>query len=39
MTDAMFDIPSRKGKKKIIIDKKYASERIEKSKLAYLKVA
>jgi len=39
MTDAMFDIPSRKGKKKIVIDEKYASERIEKSKLAYLKVA
>jgi ATP-dependent Clp protease ATP-binding subunit ClpX len=39
MTDAMFDIPSRKGKKKITIDEKYAREHIEKSKLSYLKVA
>lgn len=39
MTDAMFDLPSRKGKKKLVIDKKYAEEHIEKSKLAYLKVA
>ena len=39
MTDAMFDLPSRKGKKKLVIDKKYAEEHIEKSKLSYLKVA
>lgn len=39
MTDAMFELPSRKGKKKLIIDKKYAEKHIEKSKLAYLKVA
>lgn len=39
MTDAMFDLPSRKGKKKLVIDEKYAKEHIEKSKLAYLKVA
>ncbi len=39
MTDAMFDLPSRKGKKKLIIDEKYAREHIEKSKLGFLKVA
>ncbi len=39
MTDAMFDLPSRKGKKKLVIDEKYAKEHIEKSKLSYLKVA
>ena len=39
MTDAMFDLPSRKGKKKLVINEKYAREHIEKSKLSYLKVA
>lgn len=39
MVDAMFELPSKKNKKKFVLDLDYAKEHIEKSKLAYLKVA
>ncbi len=39
MTDAMFDAPSENRVGKLIISKEYAVEKIEKSKLAKLRVA
>ena len=37
--DAMFEIPSQKKMKKLVLDKAYVMERLDKSKLAMLKVA
>ncbi len=37
--DAMFEIPSQKKVKKLVVDKAYAMEKLDKSKLAILKVA
>ena len=37
--DAMFEIPSQKKTKKVVLDKAYAIERLNKSKSAMLKVA
>ncbi|MGD1840228.1 MAG: ATP-dependent Clp protease ATP-binding subunit ClpX [Thermonemataceae bacterium] len=39
ITDAMFELPSSQGVKKLDIDAAYAEEKFEKSKLANLKVA
>lgn len=39
MTDAMFELPSDPETKELIIDKKYAREKFEKSKFKKLKVA
>jgi ATP-dependent Clp protease ATP-binding subunit ClpX len=39
MLDAMFDMPSKKDTDYMVIDLNYAKEKIEKSKLSYLKVA
>lgn len=39
MTDAMFDAPSENKAGKLVISKEYAVEKIEKSKLAKLRVA
>ena len=39
MTDLMFEMPSKKNKKKFVLDLEYAKSKIEKSKLAYMKVA
>jgi ATP-dependent Clp protease ATP-binding subunit ClpX len=39
MTDAMFEIPSKKDEKEFTITLQYAKEKIEKSKYAYLQVA
>jgi ATP-dependent Clp protease ATP-binding subunit ClpX len=39
MTDAMFDAPSENKSGKLVISKEYATEKIEKSKLAKLRVA
>ena len=37
--DSMFEIPSQKKMKKLVLDKAYAMEKLGKSKLAVLKVA
>lgn len=37
--DPMFEVPSQKKMKKLVIDRAYAEEKLEKSKLATLKVA
>jgi ATP-dependent Clp protease ATP-binding subunit ClpX len=37
--DAMFEIPSQKKMKKVVLNKAYAMEKLSKSKLAILKVA
>jgi ATP-dependent Clp protease ATP-binding subunit ClpX len=37
--DAMFEIPSQKKMKKMVLNKAYAMEKLGKSKLAILKVA
>ena len=37
--DSMFEIPSQKQVKKLVVDKIYAMEKLDKSKLAILKVA
>lgn len=39
MNDAMFELPSQKDVKMLVIDAEYAAEKFEKSKLAKLKVA
>jgi ATP-dependent Clp protease ATP-binding subunit ClpX len=39
ITDAMFEIPSQKKMKKLVLDKAYVMEKLSKSKLAILKVA
>jgi ATP-dependent Clp protease ATP-binding subunit ClpX len=39
ITDAMFEIPSQKKMKKLILNKAYVAEKLGKSKLAMLKVA
>ncbi len=39
MTDAMFELPGRKDIKKFTVDKKYAEQKLSKSKLAQLKAA
>lgn len=39
MTDAMFDIPSQKDIKELVIDLEYACEKIDKAKLKKLKAA
>lgn len=39
MTDAMFDAPSENKSGRLVISKEYATEKIEKSKLAKLRVA
>ena len=39
MTDAMYELPSKKNQTSFIITEEYAREKIEKSKYAYLKVA
>ncbi|NND34282.1 MAG: ATP-dependent Clp protease ATP-binding subunit ClpX [Saprospiraceae bacterium] len=39
MTDAMFEMPSKKNVKLLEIDLRYVKEKLEKSKLAQLKVA
>ena len=40
MTDAMFELPSEKDKKKFVVTRKYAEEKINKSKFKeQLKVA
>ena len=37
--DAMFEIPSQKKVKKLVVDKTYAAEKLDKAKLTTLKVA
>jgi ATP-dependent protease Clp ATPase subunit len=37
--DVMFEIPSQKKMKKVVLNKAYAMEKLGKSKLAILKVA
>jgi hypothetical protein len=39
MLDAMYEIPTKVEKEKIVIDLKYAKKRFEKSSLKKLKVA
>jgi len=39
LTDAMFELPSQKDVKSLTIDKKYASDKLNKSSLSFLKVA
>jgi ATP-dependent Clp protease ATP-binding subunit ClpX len=39
MTDAMYELPSKKNQTSFIVTEEYAKEKIEKSKYAYLKVA
>jgi len=39
MTDAMFEMPSQKEVKKLVLDKTYMTEKLEKSKLFMLNVA
>lgn len=39
LTDAMFEVPSKKNIKLLELDKRYAKEKLEKSGLAMLKVA
>jgi len=38
-TDAMFELPSQSDTKELIIDEKYAFEKLEKSKFKKLRVA
>ena len=39
ITDAMFEVPSQKNVKRLVLDKAYAVEKLSKSKLSLLKVA
>ena len=39
MTDAMYEMPGKKGQQEFVLNEEYAREKIEKSKYAYLKVA
>src|SRR3569623_1630291 len=39
ITDSMFEIPSQKKMKKLVLNKAYVMEKLDKSKLAILKVA
>jgi len=39
LTDAMYEVPSQKGLKKLSLDEKYVSEKLDKSNLGFLKVA
>jgi ATP-dependent Clp protease ATP-binding subunit ClpX len=39
LTDAMFEMPSQKGVEKLELDKNYVKKKLDKSNLAFLKVA
>lgn len=39
ITDAMYELPSNEGTKKLVINRSYAEEKLEKSRISKLKVA